>query len=1033
VPTEEDVPALRLTTEVSGLLTDAVPAPEPIVAGAGADVPVPAPAPVAGGGAGGGGGGADVAVGVGAGVVGVTEVVGVGVGVAVVVGDGLGDGVGEPVGEVVGVAVGVAVGDAVGEVVGSGVLLNTTASGTGHGPCGPSVMAAAGERMVPKPRPAVRTAPVARDPATSVRRVPRERRLRWRKRGPIWVPMPTAADLSSVRRVTFCRACRNIGQKTEVSTSVTASTTAADSAGQPAPPASVDQAPPSAAQPDPDRWWTLVAVCLGTFMLLVDITIINVALPDIQQQLGASFSDLQWVIDAYALTLASLLLTSGSLADLYGRRKLYITGLGLFTLASLICGVSTSPLMLILARGVQGIGGAIMFSVSLALLAGAFSGRERGVAFGVWGAITGLAVAIGPLLGGALTSGLSWRWIFFVNLPLGLGAMALTRAKVSESVQRGARRPDWAGFVVFTAALSLLVFGLIRSSEKGWGSLQVLVPLAATVVLLIVFVAVEFHGRQPMFDLKLFKLPTFLGGSLVAFSLSASLFALQLYLVLYLQDVLGYSAFGTGVRLLVLSGGILLTSTLAGRLTSHVPVRFLVGPGLLLVGIGLLLMRRLDPTSDWTRLIPGLFIAGVGTGLVNPPLASTAVGVVEPARSGMASGINSTFRQVGIATGIALFGSLFAAKVTAEVAKGLAGAPPQAAAGLSNAVKNGAGKQAIAALPEQLRPIAARVARESFVVGLREIILVAAVVALVGGVLGLLLVRGKDFVGPGAQADPTPEPTPDAPPAAPPARPKPSLADWAGAVEPATQPGHEPADEPPGATTDELPVLEQAAADPLESNLFGRLEHTDGRPFHGVPLTVTTGDGEPVDLVLSGADGQFALTVEPGSYIVIASPPGCQPDARRAQVPTRGAADPVDFVLDGDALLYGRVAGATGGVLTLLDASGSVIGGADIEPDGTYEIAGLRGGRYTVTAMVPGTVPVAEQVEVLSGDAREHDLGLGPAAFEEPAERSSTSEVGLGLHPVAMVRGGTGISGLPSVPPSANGDGVASNRSGEDT
>src|SRR4051795_2868433 len=260
-------------------------------------------------------------------------------------------------------------------------------------------------------------------------------------------------------------------------------------------PAAQDSSPPS-----PARWWTLVAVCLGTFMLLVDITIINVALPDIQKQIDATFSDLQWVIDAYALTLASLLLTTGSLADLYGRRKLYMLGLAVFTAASLICGLSTSPLMLILARGSQGIGGAVMFSVSLALLAGAFSGRERGIAFGVWGAITGLAVAIGPLLGGALTSGLSWRWIFFVNLPLGALAVLLTSAKVAESVQRGARRPDWGGFVAFTAALSLLVFGLIRSGEKGWSSGQVVGSFLVTAVLLVVFVALEAGGKHPMFD-----------------------------------------------------------------------------------------------------------------------------------------------------------------------------------------------------------------------------------------------------------------------------------------------------------------------------------------------------------------------------------------------------------------------------------------------------------------------------------------------------------------------------------------------------
>jgi predicted MFS family arabinose efflux permease len=265
----------------------------------------------------------------------------------------------------------------------------------------------------------------------------------------------------------------------------------------------------------------------------------------------------------------------------------------------------------------------------------------------VWGAVTGLAVAIGPLLGGMLTSGISWRWIFFVNAPIGIAAVIIALAKVAESRAAQASRPDWLGFALFTVALSSLVYGLIESNQRSFTDGLVLGCLAVAAVLLAVFVIVELRSAQPMFDMKLFKLPTFSGGSVAAFGLSASIFSMLLYLVLYLQDVLGYSPLATGVRLMAISAGILVTSAVAGRLTSRVPIRLLVGPGLIVVGVGLLLMRGLDAGSAWTHLIPGMIVGGVGVGIVNPPLASTAVGVVPPQRAGMASGINSTFRQVG--------------------------------------------------------------------------------------------------------------------------------------------------------------------------------------------------------------------------------------------------------------------------------------------------------------------------------------------------------------------------------------------------
>src|SRR5215211_9176913 len=427
------------------------------------------------------------------------------------------------------------------------------------------------------------------------------------------------------------------------------------------------------------KWWTLAAVCTGVFMLLLDVTIVNVALPDIQHAFGASLSDLQRVIYAYALTRAALVLTAGSVADLVGRRLIFAVGIGVFTAGSLLCGVASDATFLALARAFQGIGGAIMFATALALIADAFRGRDRGAAFGVFGAVTGVAVAVGPVLGGAITSGWSWRWIFFVNIPIGIAALAITLARVAESRDLNARQPDWLGFLTFSAGLGALVFGLIRSNVDGWGSATVVGSLVAAAVLIGAFVVVELVGSHPMFDFKLLRVPTFDGGLVAAWAISAALFSLLTYLVLYLQNILGYSAVQAGVRFLPLTGAVFLTAGIAGRLSARVPVRLLIAPGFVLIGGGLVLMRGLDPGSDWTHLLPGMIVAGVGAGLVSVPLASTAVGVVEPARAGMASGINSTLRQVGIATGVAALGSLFAARDREQVTATLSSSPIGAA------------------------------------------------------------------------------------------------------------------------------------------------------------------------------------------------------------------------------------------------------------------------------------------------------------------------------------------------------------------
>jgi EmrB/QacA subfamily drug resistance transporter len=397
--------------------------------------------------------------------------------------------------------------------------------------------------------------------------------------------------------------------------------------------------------------------------------------------------------------------------------RVYAIGIVVFTVGSLLCGIADSPTVLSLARAFQGVGGAIMFPCGLALVSSAFHGRDRGTAFGVFGAVTGIAVAVGPVVGGALVSWLSWRWIFFVNLPVGIFALLVTLRRVAESRNPNARHVDIPGLVTFSLGLGLLVYGLIRSSEDGWGAANVAGSLIAAVALLAAFVVAELRGREPMFDLTLLRNPTFVGGLVAAFSISASIFAAFPYLVLYMQGALGYSAIEVGVRFLVLSVPTFFVAAVAGRLTNSVPARWLIGPGFLFVGAALLLMRGIEPGMSWTHLIPGFVLAGIGSGLINVPLASTAVGVVEPARAGMASGINATFRQVGIATGVAALGAIFSHHAD-EAARG-----PQALQGVID--------------------------------GLNAILLVGGVLALIAAVLTTVLIRPQDFV---QAAAPEPEP-----------------------------------------------------------------------------------------------------------------------------------------------------------------------------------------------------------------------------------------------------------------------------------
>ncbi|MFL6138711.1 MAG: MFS transporter [Frankiaceae bacterium] len=498
-------------------------------------------------------------------------------------------------------------------------------------------------------------------------------------------------------------------------------------------------------------WWPLVAVCVAVFMLLMDIAIVNVALPAIERELGAGFDDLQWVIDAYALTLAAFLLTAGSLGDRLGRRRVFVLGIVVFALASLACGFAQSPGQLSAFRAVQGIGGAVMFANSLALIAATYHGRDRGTAFGVWGATTGASVAVGPLVGGALVSGLSWRWIFFVNLPIAAMAIYVTLRRLGESRDERARGIDWWGLVTFSGALALLVYALIRGNDVGWTSAATLAELAGSAALLLGFVIVETRSAEPMFDLGLFRKSAFVGAQVVAFCLSAAAFSLFLYLTLYLQNVEGFSAFQTGLRILPITVMALIVAPITGKLTERVPFRVLLGVSLIVTSAGLALITRVGATSSWTAALPGFIVLGAGIGATNPPLSSLAVGVVEPQRAGMASGISSTFRQVGIATGTAAFGAIFQSRVTSVLAGHLAGtpAPPGTADRLGKAVSSGAIGTASTRLPEQARAAFASAARDAFASGLDRLLWIAAAIAAAGAVLAAALIKQDQLVSSG--------------------------------------------------------------------------------------------------------------------------------------------------------------------------------------------------------------------------------------------------------------------------------------------
>ncbi len=502
------------------------------------------------------------------------------------------------------------------------------------------------------------------------------------------------------------------------------------------------------------KWLPLVAVCAGTFMLLVDVTIVTVALPSMARGLHTSMPDLQWVLDLYALVLASLVLTAGSIADRLGRRAVYLGGLVVFAAASLTCGLSGSAGVLIAARGIQGIGAAAMFATTMALISSSYSGRDRGVAFGIWAAVNGAASAAGPVIGGVLTTHYGWRSIFFVNLPVSVLAVVLTLMAVRESRDPRPRCVDLPGMVSFTAAAAALTYALIRGT---WGSGLTLGLFAVAVAGLIVFVVAERMRRDPMLDLSLLRNPTFTTLLAAVALLPAAAWAILAYQSLWLQTVLDMSPIQAGLLFLPMSLTTFGVSIAIGRKLHTASPRLMIGAGLLLIAAGALAQAVIRTGSGWDVEVPGLLLVGLGAGLVLAPLSATAMAAVPGPRAGMAAGAVNTFRQLGYAFGVAALGAVFRGGLERTGAQRLVG---QLSGGHAGAViAQGSGM--------------AHLARQAFANGLDQAFVVAAAFGLVAGIAVLTFLRPGRHAP--AQA-PAPAPAPAQAPAAAPAPERP-LAD----------------------------------------------------------------------------------------------------------------------------------------------------------------------------------------------------------------------------------------------------------------
>jgi EmrB/QacA subfamily drug resistance transporter len=492
----------------------------------------------------------------------------------------------------------------------------------------------------------------------------------------------------------------------------------------------------STAEPDPRRWWTLVVLCLSLLVISLDNTILNVALPTLELDLGASSSQLQWIVDSYMLVFAGLLLTAGALGDRFGRRKALSFGLAVFGLGSLLSAVAGSAEMLIASRALMGVGGAFIMPSTLSILTATFPAHERAKAIGAWAAVSGLGIAIGPVAGGWIVEHADWSWIFLVNIPFVVAALLAQRPLVPESRDPAAPRLDVPGFALSTAGLTSLVWGIIQAPEWGWTDPRIVGAFAAAAALVAGFVAWERHTPEPMLDVRLFRNRRFSAAS-GAITLSFfAMFGAIFFLTQYLQLVLGYSAFSAGLRVLPVAVGIVLASPLSARLTDRAGAKVVVAAGLALIAAALVLMAGFEVDSAYTVVAVSYLILGMGIGLAMTPATDSVMGSLPLAKASVGSAVNDAARTTGGALGVAVLGSVLSSGYRADMDAVSAGAAAHDS--LSGALATAA--RIGGATGDRL----AATAQEAFLNGMHAAVLVAAGIALVGALVALVFLPSRE-------------------------------------------------------------------------------------------------------------------------------------------------------------------------------------------------------------------------------------------------------------------------------------------------